>query len=65
MALRLDRINRTWLMLFVAIVMCTLTLFRQVRSETPGARLSLRFVRNFLVLSLPPARQSPSWPYSP
>lgn len=42
-------------LLFIAIVMRGLNLFRQVRSETPGARLSLRFVRNFLILSLPPA----------
>ncbi len=31
------------------------SLFRNVRSEAPGARLSARWVRNFLMLSLPPA----------
>ncbi len=30
-------------------------LARRVRSETPGARLAARWVRNFLILSLPPA----------
>lgn len=32
-----------------------LTLARQVRKGVPGARLSARWVRNFLILSLPPA----------
>jgi nitrogen fixation/metabolism regulation signal transduction histidine kinase len=32
-----------------------LTLLRHVRSGTPGARLSVRWVRHFLALSLPPA----------
>jgi nitrogen fixation/metabolism regulation signal transduction histidine kinase len=32
-----------------------LTLVRRVRDEAPGARLAARWVRNFLVLSLPPA----------
>jgi nitrogen fixation/metabolism regulation signal transduction histidine kinase len=32
-----------------------LTLLRRVQAETPGARLAARWVRNFLVLSLPPA----------
>lgn len=32
-----------------------LSLLRDVRSAKPGARLSARWVRNFLVLSLPPA----------
>lgn len=32
-----------------------LTLVRRVRAQSPGALLSARWVRNFLVLSLPPA----------
>ena len=31
-----------------------LTLAKRVRGEVPGARLAARWVRNFLVLSLPP-----------
>jgi nitrogen fixation/metabolism regulation signal transduction histidine kinase len=32
-----------------------LSLYRRVKSEAPGARLAARWVRNFLMLSLPPA----------
>ena len=32
-----------------------ITLLRRVRAEEPGARLAARWVRNFLMLSLPPA----------
>ena len=41
--------------LFGAIIVRVTHLVRQVREEAPGARLSARWVRNFLVLSLPPA----------
>jgi nitrogen fixation/metabolism regulation signal transduction histidine kinase len=43
------------ILLFLAIVHRGLSLVRKVRSEEPGARLSARWVRNFLILSLPPA----------
>ena len=43
------------ILLFVTIVHRGLSLARKVRSEEPGARLSARWVRNFLALSLPPA----------
>lgn len=42
-------------LLFLAIVMRAWSMVRKVRVEAPGARLSVRWVRNFLVLSLPPA----------
>ena len=32
-----------------------IVLLRRVRAQEPGARLSARWVRNFLMLSLPPA----------
>lgn len=61
-----DGHNRTWLwvlvltvmalgMLSLAILFRFASLYRKVRAEEPGARLSARWVRNFLVLSLPPA----------
>ena len=43
------------LVLIWAIVQRLVTLARKVRAEVPGARLSARWVRNFLALSLPPA----------
>ncbi len=43
------------LLLLVTIVHRALSLVRRVRREEPGSRLSARWVRNFLVLSLPPA----------
>ena len=42
-------------LLVLAIVMRAVSLVRKVRAEAPGARLSARWVRNFLGLSLPPA----------
>jgi PAS domain S-box-containing protein len=42
-------------MLALAIVVRSYNLFKQVRNEAPGAMLSARWVRNFLMLSLPPA----------
>lgn len=42
-------------LLFVAILLRVVSLFRKVREEAPGARLSARWVRNFILLSLPPA----------
>jgi two-component system nitrogen regulation sensor histidine kinase NtrY len=42
-------------LLIIAIGMRGISMYRKVRSEAPGARLSVRWVRNFLVLSLPPA----------
>lgn len=41
--------------LFLAIVARFISLYRKVRAGEPGARLSVRWVRNFLILSLPPA----------
>ncbi|MDX1459589.1 MAG: ATP-binding protein [Xanthomonadales bacterium] len=41
--------------LVMAIGARALSLLRKVRREAPGARLSARWVRNFLLLSLPPA----------
>jgi PAS domain S-box-containing protein len=41
--------------LALAIVARFVSLYRKVRSGEPGARLSARWVRNFLILSLPPA----------
>jgi len=41
--------------LTVSIAYRIVQLVRNVRSEVPGARLTARWVRNFLVLSLPPA----------
>ena len=38
-----------------AIAHRLITLLRRVRAEEPGARLAARWVRNFLLLSLPPA----------
>lgn len=43
------------LVLLAMILQRVFGLLRKVRSEAPGARLSARWVRNFLVLSLPPA----------
>lgn len=43
------------LVLLLSIIARSLSLFRKVRGEAPGARLSARWVRNFLLLSLPPA----------
>jgi nitrogen fixation/metabolism regulation signal transduction histidine kinase len=43
------------LLMFIAIVHRGLTLLRRVRNEEPGSRLSARWVRNFIALSLPPA----------
>jgi PAS domain S-box-containing protein len=42
-------------LLFLTIVHRSLSLVRKVHREEPGARLSARWVRNFLILSLPPA----------
>ena len=41
--------------LFIAIVARFVSLYQKVRAGEPGARLSARWVRNFLILSLPPA----------
>jgi nitrogen fixation/metabolism regulation signal transduction histidine kinase len=41
-------------LLFVAIVARFVSLYRKVRAAEPGARLAARWVRNFLILSLPP-----------
>ena len=41
-------------MLFTAIVLRAISMFHRVRAQAPGALLSLRWVRNFLLLSLPP-----------
>ncbi|NIM70896.1 MAG: HAMP domain-containing protein [Xanthomonadales bacterium] len=43
------------LLLLASIVLRMVSLWRRVRGGTPGARLSARWVRNFLMLSLPPA----------
>ncbi len=43
------------LILMASIAYRLVELGRNVRNEVPGARLSARWVRNFLVLSLPPA----------
>jgi nitrogen fixation/metabolism regulation signal transduction histidine kinase len=43
------------LLLFMTIVARSYSLARKVRKESPGARLSVRWIRNFLMLSLPPA----------
>jgi len=43
------------LILAWSIVYRIVQLLRNVRTEAPGARLAARWVRNFLVLSLPPA----------
>ncbi len=43
------------MILFWAIAQRLIALLRRVRAEEPGARLAARWVRNFLVLSLPPA----------
>mgnify|MGYP000518939888 CR=1 FL=1 len=42
-------------LLGIAILSRFIALYRSVRTEVPGARLSARWVRNFLVMSLPPA----------
>jgi nitrogen fixation/metabolism regulation signal transduction histidine kinase len=42
-------------LLFAAIVHRGFSLVRRVRNEEPGSRLSARWVRNFIALSLPPA----------
>lgn len=42
-------------LLLVTIVIRAWSLIRKVKHEQPGARLSLRWARNFLLLSLPPA----------
>lgn len=42
-------------LLLLTILARSASLFKKVRTEAPGARLSLRWVRNFLALSLPPA----------
>ena len=58
--------NRTylWVMVLTAVALAVLglsiisrvaSLVRKVRREEPGARLAARWVRNFLVFSLPPA----------
>ncbi len=56
--------NYVWVLMVTALALVLLlltiahrliTLLRQVRAETPGARLAVRWVRNFLALSLPPA----------
>ena len=53
-----------WVLMVTALALVVLlwtiahrliTLLRRVRAEEPGARLAARWVRNFLVLSLPPA----------
>ncbi len=41
--------------LMLSIISRVASLVRKVRSEEPGARLAARWVRNFLVFSLPPA----------
>jgi nitrogen fixation/metabolism regulation signal transduction histidine kinase len=41
--------------LSIAIIARGYSLVRKVRTEAPGARLSARWVRNFLALSIPPA----------
>ncbi|MFT5140501.1 MAG: PAS domain S-box-containing protein [Lysobacterales bacterium] len=43
------------MLLFITISIRAWSLVRKVKQEAPGARLSLRWVRNFLMLSLPPA----------
>ncbi len=43
------------LLLLLTILHRGLSLVRKIRNEEPGARLSARWVRNFLMLSLPPA----------
>jgi nitrogen fixation/metabolism regulation signal transduction histidine kinase len=43
------------LILTASIAYRIVQLFRNVRNEVPGSKLSARWVRNFLVLSLPPA----------
>jgi nitrogen fixation/metabolism regulation signal transduction histidine kinase len=43
------------LILAGSILYRVIQLIRNVRNEVPGARLTARWVRNFLVLSLPPA----------
>lgn len=43
------------LVLALSIAARSVSLYRKIRNETPGARLSARWVRNFLLLSLPPA----------
>ncbi|MEE8496321.1 MAG: ATP-binding protein [Xanthomonadales bacterium] len=56
--------NYFWVLMVTALALAILlwtiahrliTLLRQVRAEVPGARLAARWVRNFLMLSLPPA----------
>jgi nitrogen fixation/metabolism regulation signal transduction histidine kinase len=42
-------------LLALAIVARFVSLYRKVRAGEPGARLSARWVRNFLILTLPPA----------
>ncbi len=43
------------LLMIVSIAQRLLQLLRRVRAEAPGARLSARMVRNFLILAIPPA----------
>ena len=43
------------LVVVVAILHRVVSLTRNVRAQVPGALLSARWVRNFLVVSLPPA----------
>jgi nitrogen fixation/metabolism regulation signal transduction histidine kinase len=56
--------NYIWVLLVTVLALMILlwaiaqrltSLLRRVRAEEPGARLAARWVRNFLVLSLPPA----------
>jgi len=56
--------NYVWVLMVTVLVLVILlwtiahrliTLLRRVRAEEPGARLAARWVRNFLMLSLPPA----------
>ncbi len=56
--------NYVWVLIATALALTVLlwtiahrliTLLRRVRAEEPGARLAARWVRNFLMLSLPPA----------
>jgi nitrogen fixation/metabolism regulation signal transduction histidine kinase len=43
------------LILAASIVARTISLLRKIRADTPGARLSARWVRKFLLLAIPPA----------
>ena len=61
-----DRFARHYVLVLVLTIVALLVmlvsiggrlwkLYRQVRTETPGARLSARMVRTFLILAIPPA----------